>query len=87
MMKNKYGKLILILGLAVTLCVVAACQKKTLTYTWEEFQGLTVEQQMEFQNSFKSIEEFEAWMKSVNPQEETTAAEIELPWENGGKQP
>ena len=44
---------------------------------------------MAFQNSFESFEEFEVWMKKVNGDTSETEEniELELPWENGGKQP
>lgn len=61
--------------------------KKPKDYTWEEFEVLTAEQQIAFQNSFKSQEKFDEWLQSVTEnagQEENT---INLPWENGGKQP
>lgn len=56
--------------------------KKPKNYTWEEFESLTPEQQIKFQNSFKKFEDFEKWMEKVQG-----TAEIETPWKNGGKQP
>ena len=56
--------------------------KKPKNYTWEEFESLTAEQQIMFQNSFKKVEDFEKWMEKVQG-----TAEIETPWKNGGKQP
>ena len=51
-------------------------------YTWEEFEELSAEQQMVFQNSFDSIEAFDAWMQSVRYQT------VDTPWEkSGAKQP
>lgn len=41
-------------------------------YTWEEFENLTAEQQMIFQNSFKSIEEFDAWLQKAQADTEKT---------------
>ena len=62
--------------------------KKPKDYTWEEFEALTAEQQMAFQNSFKSQEKFDEWMQSVAENNENEEGNIEkLPWENGGKQP
>lgn len=49
--------------------------------TWEEYEALTLEQQMDFQNSFESMEEFYIWMDKAQ------AKGIDVPWENGGKKP
>lgn len=56
--------------------------KKPSEYTWEEFEALTAEQQMMFQNSFNKPEDFENWMKKAQ-----NTMGSENPWENGGKQP
>ncbi len=56
--------------------------KQPSDYTWEEFEALTADQQMVFQNSFGKIEDFEKWMEKAQG-----TAEIETPWENGGKNP
>jgi len=50
-------------------------------YTWEEYERLTAEEQMEFQRSFASIEDFDRWLQKV--QNEGSAN----PWETDGKQP
>ena len=50
-------------------------------YTWAEFEELTGEQQMAFQNWFGSGEAFEAWMEAAQNTGE------KMPWEDGGKQP
>ncbi|MBR5310949.1 MAG: hypothetical protein IKU42_07485 [Oscillospiraceae bacterium] len=55
--------------------------KKPKDYTWEEFEALTAEQQIAFQNSFKKFEKFEKWM------EEATEIKVNLPWENDNKKP
>ncbi len=48
--------------------------------TWEEFNSMSAEEQIAFQDSFSDIEAFDDWMQSVQPQPE-------MPWDNGGKQP
>lgn len=50
-------------------------------YTWEEFEALTAEQQIAFQNSFEDWKGFEQWMDRAQ------YVELVLPWDNGGKQP
>lgn len=59
--------------------------KQPKDYSWAEFEALTGEQQMAFQSSFDSQEDFDAWLRKNDPQEAANA--IEIPWENGGKQP
>ena len=54
------------------------------TYTWEEYQALSLEEQDAFFQSFESVEAFEAWMKTVKPAEGTVPA---LNWDASGKQP
>lgn len=66
--------------------------KQPSEYTWEEYLELNGEQQIAFQRSFGSQELFAAWMQEVNGGPESTEDEVvfiplELPWENGGKQP
>ena len=65
--------------------------KQPADYTWEEFEALTPELSILFQNSFESGEAFEAWMRKVRDDEENTESpmeELELPWnEEGAKQP
>ena len=39
--------------------------KKPSEYTWEEFEALTADQQMAFQNSFKTSDDFEKWMETA----------------------
>ena len=41
--------------------------KQPWEYTWEEFEALTLEQQIMFQNSFSSVEEFEQWLYANMP--------------------
>ena len=55
--------------------------KQPKDYTWEEFEALTPAQQVAFQNTFESFEDFEAWM------EKAQMLSVDKPWENGGKQP
>lgn len=52
-------------------------------YTYSEFNSLTGEQQIAFQNWFKSSSDFDSWMKKV----QGSSSQEKLPWENGGKQP
>ena len=42
--------------------------KKPSEYTYEEFEALTPGQQIAFQNSFESMDEFAQWLQSVQPQ-------------------
>ncbi|MBO5069615.1 MAG: hypothetical protein J6C37_04555, partial [Roseburia sp.] len=42
--------------------------KQPKDYTWKEFEALTPAQQMAFQRSFGSIEEFEKWLTANQPQ-------------------
>ncbi len=50
-------------------------------YTWEEFEAMTPEQQLEFQNRFKNDKEFEDWLENAQN------VEVYVPWEDGGKVP
>ena len=59
--------------------------KQPIEYSWAEFEELTASQQMAFQNSFDSVDAFDAWLQEA--QEEARREELDLPWENGGKQP
>lgn len=61
--------------------------KQPSDYTYEEFEKLSLAQQIAFQNSFASAEEFEKWLERVKPQETVQSPETDLPWKNGGKQP
>ena len=58
--------------------------KQPSEYTWAEFEALTAGQQMAFQQSFGSIEAFDAWMQKAQAEE---SGEADLPWASGGKQP
>lgn len=42
--------------------------KKPSEYTYEEFEALTPGQQIAFQNSFESVDDFAQWLQSVQPQ-------------------
>lgn len=55
--------------------------KAPSAYTWDEFEALTAEQQIAFQESFGNLNAFMNWM------DEAQMVELELPWDNGGKQP
>lgn len=59
--------------------------KQPEDYTWEEFEALNAHQQMAFQTSFASFEDFDNWLMANIPQE--TEPALSLPWENGGKSP
>ncbi len=50
-------------------------------YTWEEFEAMTAAEQMSFQNSFESLEDFDRWMQDARSEASN------LPWDNGGKRP
>ena len=52
-------------------------------YTWEEFEGLTAQEQDQFYQWFGTQEAFEAWMTSVKPVENVA----EDNWNKAGKQP
>lgn len=57
-------------------------------YTFDEFNSLTGEEQMNFQNEFESIDAFDEWLNEVNPKEnEDVLLEEDIPWMNGGKKP
>lgn len=49
-------------------------------YTWDEYENLSTAEQEAFFESFDSVKAFERWMDKV-------LEALELPWENGGKQP
>lgn len=55
--------------------------KQPEAYTMEEFDALTAEQQIAFQNSFEEWDGFDKWLERVGSES------LELPWDNGGKQP
>ena len=55
--------------------------KKPQDYTFEEFEALTAGQQVAFQDSFSSFEEFDAWLYDA------MFGSSKNPWENGGKKP
>ena len=54
--------------------------------TWEEYQAMTEEEQLEFQNKFGSQEVFEAWLDAAMLAD-TEQELADAPWKNGGKQP
>ena len=55
--------------------------KQPKDYTYEEFEELTAEQQLEFQDSFETIDEFNQWLN------EAQWVSVEVPWDDGGKSP
>ena len=59
--------------------------KKPQDYTWTEFEALTADQQMAFQN-YLGVDAFAAWLNKVQGQEQEQPAAN--PWESlGAKQP
>jgi len=50
-------------------------------YTWEEFERMSAADPIALQESFGSLEAFEQWRLRVQ------ATRVDIPWENGGKQP
>jgi len=66
--------------------------KQPEDYTWEEYEALSAEMQMAFQNSFKNNEAFSAWMNeakngSNDSGNNSQTPSDEIPWENNGKAP
>lgn len=55
--------------------------KSLFDYTWEEFEAMSAGEQMAFQNSFESIEEFDRWLQQAQ------GGSSDLPWDNSGKRP
>lgn len=49
--------------------------------TYADYLAMTPDRQIEFQNSFSSMEKFTEWLDMV------TNTTVYLPWENGGKKP
>lgn len=61
-------------------------ERNPAEYTWDEFQNMTAEEQMAFQNSFLNKQAFEDWMTATNPEGQLSTED--LPWEvPGAKQP
>ncbi|MBE5867332.1 MAG: hypothetical protein E7293_00010 [Lachnospiraceae bacterium] len=54
--------------------------KQPSDYTWEEYELLNMDQQIEFQKCFEDINAFDNWL--IEAQENAV-----LPWDDGGKQP
>ena len=77
----KYKKAIGIILIAIIVLAIALIASLLIyfggtsnkTYTWEEFEALSQEEQVEFQNSFKSQKGFEKWMVKAQKN-------ISLPW-------
>lgn len=53
-------------------------------YSWEEYRAMSAKELDEFYQCFDSMEDFEAWLESVMPEEST---EPLLVWDRPGKQP
>lgn len=58
-------------------------KKQPDTYTWEEYQGLSQEDQDAFFHWFASKEEFEAWKEAAKPVENIEV----IKWDDSQKQP
>lgn len=58
--------------------------KQPSEYTWEEYEALDAEYKDAFFESFEDAYAFLEWQDRV---QNIGGSEIELPWENGGKQP
>ena len=54
------------------------------TYSWEEYQALSLEDQDAYFQTFDSVESFEAWMEAVKP---TESAMLDLVWDKPEKNP
>ena len=54
------------------------------TYSWEEYQALSLEDQDAYFQTFDSVESFEAWMEAAKP---TESVEPDLVWNKPGKTP
>ena len=54
------------------------------TYTWEEYMALSSKEQEAFYQWFDSLQDFEAWMESVKPEETTESG---AKWDTAGKEP
>ena len=60
--------------------------KQPIDYTWDEFEALEANQQIAFQKSFVSFDEFDAWLQKVQNSEESSTESN--PWDApGAKQP
>ena len=55
--------------------------KAPIDYTWEEFEALSAQEQIAFQNSFDDLTAFNDWLVKAQ------SSVVELPWNDGGKQP
>lgn len=58
--------------------------KKPDSYTWAEYEALTVAQKNAFSEWFQDAFLFEAWMENAQREAEE---EVDKPWETGGKAP
>lgn len=83
---------LIIISLSLSLCGCGSSEmnkdagllstdKAPYGYTWDEFENLSPDEQIEFQQSFESPEEFEEWM------DEATTEATDAPWEKENKQP
>lgn len=60
---------------------------ENIEYTWEEFEVLTPEEQMKFQNSFGSIKAFDEWLQKVQRNDDAVrwdnndVENVEYTWE------
>ena len=97
-MKSKKILIAILSGILVILCAVALFltlrqnRKFALanaghmqgTYSWDEYQALSPEDQDAYFQLFDSVEAFEAWMNAVKPADD---AELEFVWNKTGKDP
>lgn len=86
---NKKNKLWLILLLCFAVCLVlmfiflGGIEKAPDAYTWEEYQTMDHEEKDALFERFDTLEDFEAWKESMQPQE----TEPEFIWDLPGKLP
>lgn len=72
----------LILGLTATF-ILLRDGKAPDAYTWDEYQNMSSKEQERLFNRFDSLEDFEAWKDSVQPQ----VTEPDFQWNEPGKLP
>ena len=58
--------------------------KSIWDFTWTEFENMSVEEQMAFQYTFESPEDFDRWLQEAQG---NTGSFGELPWERDGRRP
>lgn len=88
MSKKQITVLCICTVLGLVLCLTAAFflltdQKAPDAYTWDEYLNMSDEEQEELFQRFDSLEDFEAWKESVQPQ----VTEPDFQWNEPGKLP